>query len=147
MSLRVNCAAAACLVVLACAAARAAEISVTVTGIEDLSGEIGCALYGASGEFLDPAASVSGQWVKARAGGVECRFTGLEPGAYAVAVLQDLNGNRTNDTNLLGIPTEPWGVSNNARPLFRAPTFEEAQVTVEDGGRVEISVELETTIP
>ncbi|MDZ4726137.1 MAG: DUF2141 domain-containing protein [Leptospira sp.] len=56
-----------------------------------------------------------------------CRFKGLVAKKYAVAVLEDLNGNGTMDKTLIGFPKEPWGVSNNA-PMhtFGPPTFEEA---------------------
>lgn len=50
----------------------------------------------------------------------------LPHGKYAVSVFQDLNQNGKLDTNFLGIPTEPYGYSQNPRPRFRAATFEEA---------------------
>jgi len=50
----------------------------------------------------------------------------LPHGKYAVSVFQDLNNNGKLDTNFLGIPTEPYGYSQNPRPRFRAATFEEA---------------------
>ena len=82
------------------------------------------------------------QWHPARTAGVECRFDGLESGDYAVAVSQDFNGNRETDTNFFGIPTEPWGVSNNVRPTLRAPTFEEAKVRITPGVDVTIDVKV-----
>ena len=51
----------------------------------------------------------------------------LPVGQYAVAVYQDLNQNKHLDTNVFGIPSEPYGFSNNARPKWRAPTFEETR--------------------
>lgn len=47
-------------------------------------------------------------------------------GTYAIALTHDLNGNRRTDTDFLGRPTEDWGVSRGARPLLRAPRFDEA---------------------
>lgn len=125
----------------------AAELAIIVTGIEQADGQIGCALYSKSDAFLKPSSKIKRQWVKAESGAAQCHFNGLKAGAYAVAVIHDMNGNKTNDVNLFGIPMEPWGVSNNARPMFRAPTFEEAEISVEDGKPLEISVEIETTIP
>ena len=52
-----------------------------------------------------------------------------------------MNHNLTLDSNWVGKPTEPWGVSVNLRPAFRAPTFEEAAFDVADapiGLRVEV---------
>ena len=34
------------------------------------------------------------------------------------------------DANFIGLPTEQWGVSNNARPTLRAARFEEASFKV-----------------
>jgi uncharacterized protein (DUF2141 family) len=70
------------------------------------------------------------QWVPAQADGATCRFGGLQPGRYAVSIGHDLNGNRRVDTNFLGMPTEQWGVSNNARPTLRAPRYDEAVFTL-----------------
>ena len=54
----------------------------------------------------------------------------LAPGEYAVAVYQDENRNQRLDTNLVGIPQEPYAFSNNIRPKFRAPTFDESKITL-----------------
>jgi uncharacterized protein (DUF2141 family) len=61
---------------------------------------------------------------------VACRFSDVPEGTYAASIGHDLNGNRRVDTNFVGLPTEPWGVSNNARPALRAPRFDEASFKV-----------------
>ena len=40
--------------------------------------------------------------------------------------LRDIR-NKILDKNLLGIPTEIYGFSNNARHIFSAPSFQEAK--------------------
>jgi uncharacterized protein (DUF2141 family) len=86
--------------------ATAAELRVAVTGARSAAGQIGCALYPAERGFpMDPASAVQ-LWQAADPNGVMCRFEGLRPGSYAVAVSHDLNANRRTDTNFLGIPTE-----------------------------------------
>lgn len=122
--------------------AQATEITIVVTGIEKAEGEIGCALYaGTEGFPLDPSKATQ-QWQAASTKGVECVFEGLESGAYAVAVSQDFNGNRETDTNFVGIPQEPWGVSNNIRPFLRPPTFDEAAVHLGPAAAKRIEVEV-----
>ena len=54
----------------------------------------------------------------------------VAPGEYAVAVHHDANANGKLDANFLGIPKEGYGVSNDARPTFRAPKFSEARVVI-----------------
>jgi uncharacterized protein (DUF2141 family) len=50
---------------------------------------------------------------------------GLNYGAYAVMVFQDLNGNGKLDKGFMGIPNEPFAFSNNYKPVFRAPKFDD----------------------
>ena len=57
-------------------------------------------------------------------------FDNVEPGEYALTVLHDENGNGKLDTNLLGMPKEGYGVSNNAFRRFGPPRFREAKITV-----------------
>ena len=52
----------------------------------------------------------------------ECR---LPPGTYAASVLHDENGNGQMDMNLIGIPKEGYGVTNNPKPKRRAARFDE----------------------
>lgn len=49
----------------------------------------------------------------------------LPAGTYAVSVYEDLNGNHKLDHNLIGIPREPVGASNNPKGRFGAPRFAE----------------------
>ncbi|MBY0507292.1 MAG: DUF2141 domain-containing protein [Bryobacteraceae bacterium] len=120
----------------------AGELTVVVTGGDPSGkGEVGCALYRSPDGFpMIPAKAASTVWLK-EAAQVECRFKGIPPGPFAVAVSVDRNGNRKTDKNLFGIPTEPWGVSNNARPSLRAPRFDEASGQMPEGDlRIEVKV-------
>lgn len=52
-------------------------------------------------------------------------FPQLPPGRYAVQVMHDANDNGKLDTNLVGMPTEGYGFSNNPW-LMRKARFDEA---------------------
>ncbi|MCQ9376961.1 DUF2141 domain-containing protein [Methyloversatilis sp. XJ19-49] len=110
----------------------AAEIVVRVSGVTAANGEIGCALFERDTGFPMDNTSARVRWQAAAAEGVTCRFADVVPGRYAVSVVHDLNGNRRVDTNLIGLPTEAWGVSNGVRPTLRAPRFDEAAFVVKD---------------
>lgn len=107
-------------------------LRVEITGITTAEGKVRCAL------FADPAGfpkndSLAVQRVEVAPtapGSVICPFSRVADGRYAISVSQDLNGNGRVDANLVGQPTEPWGVSNGARPRFRPPRFAEAAVDV-----------------
>lgn len=49
-------------------------------------------------------------------------------GPVAVSVFQDANGNGRMDMNLMGMPVEPFGFSNDAVGQFGPPTFEQAVI-------------------
>ncbi len=59
-------------------------------------------------------------------------FPAVPSGTYAIAVFLDENGNGKIDTNILGIPKEKYGFSNNKFPLTRAPSFKEAAILINE---------------
>lgn len=126
----------------ACTAVSANELVVKVTGIRSAEGQIGCALFSSERGFPSQADGAQTIWLPADPAGVQCVFDRVPPGTYAASVIHDLNGNRKTDTNLLGAPTEDWGVSNNVRPFMRAPRFDEAAVRIPDAKTNAITIQL-----
>jgi uncharacterized protein (DUF2141 family) len=57
----------------------------------------------------------------------------IPAGEYAVAVFADMNGNGKLDSNFIGIPKEPVGVSRDAKGKFGPPKFADAAFTLGDG--------------
>jgi uncharacterized protein (DUF2141 family) len=55
------------------------------------------------------------------------------PGAYALSVIHDENGNGRLDTRL-GIPREGFAFSNNPRIWFGPPSFASARFQLSPGG-------------
>ena len=122
--------------------ARAAEVIIAVSGVGSPDGEIDCALFSGPSGFPREVAGARQQAQPPKQDGVVCRFDNLKPGRYAAAVLHDMNGNRRLDTNLVGLPTEDWGVSNNIRHTLSPPTFEEAAFEAKDGAPTRITIRL-----
>lgn len=57
----------------------------------------------------------------------------LPTGPLALSLFQDANANGRVDMNDMGIPTEPYGFSNNAVGNFGPPKFEQALLTPATG--------------
>ena len=55
------------------------------------------------------------------------------PGHYEVAVYQDLNSDGRFDRSRLGLPTEPYGLSNDPPNLLGLPTFRSVRFEVHAG--------------
>ena len=68
----------------------------------------------------------------------KCSFI-IPKGNYSIAVFHDENMNSDLDKNVLGIPIEAYGFSNNARPRFRYPRFKEALITISESKSIKIS--------
>ncbi len=119
--------------------ATAGELRVRVLGLASEAGTVQVALYN-SAESYKVSKALAGQFAPARKAGVSAVFSDLPPGNYALAVFHDLNGNDELDSNLMGIPNEPYGFSRNARGRFGPPTFEDMSVVV---GEASSSIEIE----
>jgi uncharacterized protein (DUF2141 family) len=125
-------------------ASHSADIGVTVVGLKSADGFLGCALFAqalAERFPLDLSQAVI-QRAPARVGSMRCEFVGLPAGRYAVSASHDVNGNGKPDRNFVGLPTEPWAVSNNVRPTLRAPRFAEAALTLTEGESMQIELRL-----
>ena len=72
--------------------------------------------------------------------GQQFTFKNLTHKVYAIAVFHDLNRNGVLDKNPFGIPTEPYGFSNNARNTFSAPSFGQASFALSKDRTISITV-------
>ena len=117
-----------------------ATLAVVIAGTMPGQGQVRVNLY-KSGETFLKVEDAKVEVAVPETGPVRAVFTGLEPGTYAVVAYYDLNGNRTLDRGLFGIPLEPLGFSNGAMPVLSAPDFAEAAVAVTGEG-AEIGIEV-----
>jgi uncharacterized protein (DUF2141 family) len=62
-------------------------------------------------------------------------------GVYALVVIHDEDSNGKLNTNWLGIPTEGYGFSNNAKGLLGPPKFPAASFSY-DGRSVDLTISL-----
>lgn len=113
----------------------AGAIEVTITGLRNQNGVIRCGLFSSATTF-PLGGPAQGRTLPITGGGAVCVFSNLPAGAYAVSVNHDENRNGKTDTNLVGIPTEGWAISNNVRPTLRPPRFHEAQLNLAAGQTV-----------
>ena len=115
--------------VLAAHATARGELIVHLSGIRACQGALMLAVYDKADSFLQAGAGVTTARIPLKSAPCEPVVTqhlSLPYGRYALAVYQDANDNGKLDSNWLGRPTEPWGVSNRIRPLMRAPRFAES---------------------
>lgn len=127
---------------MASATAFAGDIKLNITGCTP-GKDVRVALYSTPEDFSKNTAGMNArtQVKKAEGNYVDISFIGLPAGKYAIAVFSDSNGNQKLDSNILGMPTEPYGFSNEARNLTSKPSFEQAAFEV-GGGVIEQTIQL-----
>jgi len=124
-------------------AADTATLTVKVAHVSPKGGEISLALYTAANYDDDDHPTLSRD-VPADPAGTTIVIDGLKPGVYAIKMMQDINGNGKFDTSWLGLPLEPYGFSNNAKPFLSAPSFGSTSFTVAPGNNT-ITIRLSGT--
>ncbi|MEZ5651679.1 MAG: DUF2141 domain-containing protein [Burkholderiaceae bacterium] len=112
--------------------ATAATLTVEITDISQARGTLNIALYDSEQTFRKTQAR--GVRVPAKADTVSVEIADLAAGHYAVLVFHDLNDNHQLDTNLLGMPKEPWGGSLQGRTVFGTPAWKDVQFELPGAG-------------
>ena len=118
-------------------------IHVKILSIRNSTGAVACALFesqaGFPTEFLHSATNI--MIIKIKDAQARCDFEDMPPGTYALAVIHDENMNGKLDTNWLGVPTEGYGFSNDAKAFLSAPSFSAASFSY-DGRNVDMTISL-----
>ena len=76
---------------------------------------------GSVAQFLEPAVE----------GSLTLVADDLPPGEYAIRVMHDVNGNDDLDVNFVGMPTEPYAFSNNAKGQFGPAQWQDARFVLD----------------
>lgn len=107
--------------------AHAGELTVEVSGVSQTKGEIQVALFNQKGQWLRKPLERKKAAASAK---FSVTFENLPEGEYAISVFHDVNGNDELDKNMIGIPSEPYGFSNDATVSFGPPSFDDAKFKV-----------------
>lgn len=108
-------------------------VNVKITNIRSSQGEIHIGFYKRGDNFPVHESKHYKKIVKPSFGTMNVAVEDLPDGEYAIAMIHDLNGSNHLDTNLFGIPKEPYGFSKNFRPVFSAPNFDDCKFDLHGG--------------
>lgn len=127
--------AAFALAIAAAPAAKADTLNIDVTNIKSATGKVFVALFDANGFAANK--SLRGAVAEVTGDTMRVSFEGVVPGTYGVKVYHDVNGNGKLDRNLIGIPSEPYGFSNDAPARMGPPRWADAAFECTDGAAVQ----------
>ncbi|MFN6536285.1 MAG: DUF2141 domain-containing protein [Nostoc sp. EkiNYC01] len=119
----------------------ATKLNVVVNGIRHQKGEICFRVFGGEKGFpTSNTSEVKSGCAKITGTSVTKEFSGLKPGTYAVAVVDDQNGDRKLNKDFFGIPTEGFGISKNPTVSIQTgtPKFRDASFVVNKNTTVNI---------
>ena len=110
----------------------AATLSIEVEPVVATTGTLQVAIYNNETGFRKQA--VRSVKVAPVAGTTRLQIDDLPAGDYAVMLFHDVNGNDKLDSNLMGIPNEPWGGSVGDKSMFGPPNWNDARFALPEAG-------------
>ncbi len=103
------------------------KLEIIVNNIQVGKGSVVVDIYNNDKDFFKKPIAI--KTVKATNKSLDFSFD-ISEGIYAVAVYQDINENKQLDKGWFSIPKEPYGLSNNYRPHFSRPSFNDCKFKV-----------------
>ena len=108
-------------------AAGTGKIKLMITGFKTADGIVRVVLVNSKESYLKDAGQETGPAASVKVGAdmkAQYTFDNVAYGAYVIKIYHDVNNNNKLDKNMLGIPKEPYGFSNNARGKMGLPSYD-----------------------
>ena len=114
-------------------------LKITVNNFKNIKGKLQVCLTDKKEDFLkqcDYAKSVA-----VTNNTISLKIANIKTGVYSVSLFHDENNNGVLDTKgLFGIPSEPYGFSNNPRTTFGPPSFENCTFLIDGDKQIYIKL-------
>ena len=99
-------------------------LRVIIDNLSTNDGEIEISVYTPKNKFPEENGQLKKYRFKPENLKLDVQLKDLPYGELAIALFHDENNNGKIDKNMIGIPTEPYGFSNNYKPTIKAPNFD-----------------------
>ena len=119
--------------------ATAADLYLKITNITEPGGTVNWSLFDSPGHYAENMNPVMTARNRVEGDSLQLTLHDLPPGTYAIKLFHDANGNGELDTNLVGMPVEGYGFSNDAGRLGPA-SFEDAAVKLDGATHINVRV-------
>lgn len=105
-------------------------LHLSIDNIRTDQGPVMVEILNSEAAFDGKAPAISSLILPAREGSISAVIDALPAGEYAIRVMHDVDSDGELKTNMVGMPKEPWGISNNAAGRFGPPKWEDARFTL-----------------
>lgn len=110
-----------------------ASFSLSIENIKSETGNIHVDIFNTEEGFLKK--SFVSKTVSAQKGTITISFKDIPDGEYTAYVLHDKNENGKLDMSKMGIPNEPYGMSENGKNRFGPPNYKKSIFIVNSSNR------------
>lgn len=114
-------------------------LTVNFTGIEEGPGTIYMVVFDSEDAYANQGEPAFTRAIPVTDQDVSVTIPEVKNGTYAIKSFLDSNDNQQMDTNMVGLPKEQYGFSNNAG-RFGPASFDEAAFTVEGDNSISIKL-------
>ena len=112
------------------------NLTVSVSDLKTDTGVLKVGLYNTEGTFLKSAYKSITSEIKS--GSATVTFMDIPKGEYAISTYQDENSNGKLDRNAMGIPSEDFACSNNAKGFMGPPEYGDAKFNIQKDFKIDI---------
>ena len=114
-------------------------LKITVNNFKNIKGKLQVCLTDKKEDFLKQCDYA--KTVAVRNNTISLKIANIKTGVYSVSLFHDENNNGVLDTKgLFGIPSEPYGFSNNPRTTFGPPSFENCAFLIDGDKQIYIKL-------
>ena len=120
-----------------------ATLTVVVAGLENQNSQVCLRVYASERGFpLSNQGEVHSDCIETTGNSLTLEIPNLQPGTYAVAVVDDRNRDYQLNRNGLGIPLEGFGISNNPHVSAATglPKFQDASFLLRENRIIDIAM-------
>jgi len=113
------------------------DLTINITDLSSNRGNILLGVYNSKASFLKKP--FKGNTLKIENNTATVNIKNLPMGEYAISYVHDENNNKKLDTNIIGIPSEDYGCSNNARGFMGPPKYDDAKFMLSENMTISIN--------
>ena len=122
---------------------QSAALTIEITNIRFEKGWIRLGLYNHPDQFpVNPPRTFNFKKTSLKKEMMEIILDDIQPGTYAISLLDDENGNDQMDYRLFKLPGEGFGFSNNIKPGLKNPPYDHCSFRIPEGqSRIRIEMQ------
>ena len=114
-------------------------VRITVTNFENIKGKLQVCLTDKKEDFLKQCEYATAVTVTNNT--ISLEIANVKTGVYSISLFHDENNNGVLDTKgFFGIPSEPYGFSNNPSTTFGPPSFEKCTFLINNNKQISIEL-------